>query len=202
MAKGAGYKPTWLRLVLEEIAQRGYNRALKVIPDKETPDIRPKRNIRPLKEKLRIIIDNDTTARLYIPHYWALYVHDGYNAFRPVSKKIPFLIWFRDPEEDPRLENGAMPERWSEVIHLTSDQYKALVLRNAKNRSLGLPPVAYMAPMLPGKQGTFFFDNSVGFAGFLEEANAAAGPIVRQKLLDDLRDLLEIKDVATAVLSA
>ena len=190
--------PTWLKLALEEIAQRAYNRAMREIPDKEKPPLWPERNISPLKKGMKIIIESPKVARIYIPHYWAVYVHDGYRPFKPAQASV--LIWFRRPTEDPRLTDGAMPERWSQVKHLTKEQFLDILERNKIADKNGQLPVAYIAPMLPGKIGTRFFDNDAGFKGFVDEANAAANPIVRQGILDELKDIMHVKDSATATL--
>ena len=41
---------------------------------------------------------------VHIPHYWAEYYHDGSG---PVSMpKGRYMVWFRNPKDDPRLKGG------------------------------------------------------------------------------------------------
>ena len=58
------------------------------------------------------------TARLSVPHYWAVYYHDGRRPIRPRRGK--FLVYFRNVEDDPRLGGAtASPERHAQTKRLS-----------------------------------------------------------------------------------
>lgn len=61
-------------------------------------------------------------ARLYIPHFWAIYQHDGRGTVRPTTKR--FLVYYRDPNDDPRLKGG-YPIELKDIKRLTRDQFVA-----------------------------------------------------------------------------
>lgn len=126
-------------------------------------------------------------AELYIPHYWALYVHDGRGAVKPRRSK--FLVWFLDPKDDPRL-SGGYPERASDIIRLTRDQFREGLAENRARAAAGLPPymivTKYSGPTRPNR---FFEELSI-----LEEA----GKLVPRKFEEFLlRHLPAEKDTAT-----
>src|SRR5690349_17805389 len=63
------------------------------------------------------------TSLLFIPHYWAIYVHDDRGSFGPGSPatrppKALFLVWFRNPNNDPRLAAGLQVMRRNNVRRL------------------------------------------------------------------------------------
>jgi hypothetical protein len=73
----------------------------------------------------------DTASRriargsLFIPHYWAIMVHDGHRAFK--AKQARFLVYFADENDDPRKPN---PERLADQRRLTKDEFQAGLERN------------------------------------------------------------------------
>lgn len=61
-----------------------------------------------------------------IPHYWAKYYHDGSG---PVSMpKGQYMVWFRDPKDDPRLKGGH-PVKKSDVrsLNISRSHFTSLV---------------------------------------------------------------------------
>jgi hypothetical protein len=51
-----------------------------------------------------------------IPHYWAIYYHDGSG---PITMpKGKYMVWYRDPKDDPRYRGG-YPVTRSQVRPLT-----------------------------------------------------------------------------------
>lgn len=59
------------------------------------------------------------------PQYWAVYYHDGRGPVRPVNGK--FLVWFVDPDDDPRFKSG-YPIRATDVkrLALSPEEFQAL----------------------------------------------------------------------------
>lgn len=62
-----------------------------------------------------------------VPHYWAIYYHDGRGPIR--AKPGKWLVYFKDPADDPRIKAG-YPVRASDIIHLTREQFLAALAAN------------------------------------------------------------------------
>lgn len=129
---------------------------------------------------------------LSIPHYWAVYVHDGRRA--PVrAKDSTFLIWYRDPNQDPRLRAGVTPERASQLRHLTTAQFKKALRLNAEALAAGRQsPVVITTQVNKSTPGVPFFSNAAGggMSGFLEEVNRAGQARVRRYFFTQLKRAL------------
>lgn len=133
---------------------------------------------------------------LYIPHYWALYVHDGRGAFS--APKGHYLVWFRDPRNDPRLANGETPARARDLKYLTKEQFLFWLERNIEAREAGLdPPMIVRRAVLRGTRGSYFFENDGGMFSFARYAQEKVAPFVQARLTDEIRDLLDVRDKAT-----
>jgi len=101
--------------------------------------------------------------RLTIPHYWAVYIHDGRPAFGP--RRATFLVWFTDPDDDPRLAGG-FPVRYSDVKRLTKEQFHEGLRINAQRRAVGATLYMHIARSRRGDPPRRFF--SEGLAGFVD----------------------------------
>ena len=53
-------------------------------------------------------------AFLSVPHYWAVYYHDGRGRAHPDGQ---WLIWYPNPNDDPR-HNGVFPTKRSQIRSL------------------------------------------------------------------------------------
>lgn len=80
-----------------------------------------------LRNALQFEHTGTETGRLYIPHYWAIYQHDGRGRVSPVTKR--WLVYYRDPADDPRLRGG-YPVDLRDVRRLTAEQFKAGLAEN------------------------------------------------------------------------
>lgn len=150
-----------------------------------------------LRRAMRIVRLSDTATSLYIPHYWALYVHDGRGPFSASAGR--YLVWFRDPGEDPRLagSGGQTPERASQLRHLGPDEFRFWLDQNRIAREEGQqPPMIVVRAVRKGTRGDFFFDNTVGMLGFVDKASSEVAPIVQAWLTSQLKDVQHIKDTA------
>lgn len=129
--------------------------------------------IRQLQRALRLVLVSDDKAVLRIPHYWAVYVHDGRNApFGP--RTSVFLIWWKDPRQDPRLSGGQTPERASQLRSLTPDEFRdAVQARDDALRAGRESPVVITRRVRRQTPPSRFFGNGPGegMAGFVVEAN-------------------------------
>lgn len=152
-----------------------------------------------LASALRLVIERpagakgNVVARVRIPHYWAIYVHDGRGPFR----KERFMVWWKNPKRDPRLKDGLSPVRASQVRRLTRAQWlQALQEREDWISSGGDPydaPVIITKAVRRATKPRPFFSNGPGggMQGFVNQANKIGRDIfsahVRELLGEDFR---------------
>lgn len=103
-------------LLLRAFLTLGKARASAVIPSKQ------------LEAALEAIELSNSKGVLHVPHYWAAYVHDGRPPVTPQT--ATFLVWFKNPSDDPRYLGGQYPVYRSDIKRLTPDQFKAGLQRN------------------------------------------------------------------------
>ena len=150
--------------------------------------------------------ENDQKYALVVPHFWAAYIHDGRGPVRPDTAKV--LVWFRNPNDDPRLKAGLSPVRASGVRKLTKAQFQEWsavnrgiiqrykkrtgrkILTTAELQSLKLPMiVARYSPgtFRPSKVYPFFSNEAGGgMQGFVNEA----GRTVSREVSAHVKDVL------------
>lgn len=139
--------------------------------------------------------------RVSLPHYWAIYVHDGRGPFNMPAGR--FMCWFRDKNDDPRLAGG-YPVRVADQRHLTREEFKHFMLLNrvveravyGRLRRPGEPQVGPMIVTNKIKNRTaasLFFDNSRGMAGFAQEANTIGEAAFASFIREELKDVLSLK---------
>lgn len=90
--------------------------------------VSPKIPSRQLTAALEAIELSNSAGVLHIPHYWAAYVHDGRPPVTPQT--ATFLVWFRNPHNDPRYKGGKYPVYKSDIRRLTEAEFKKWVLVN------------------------------------------------------------------------
>lgn len=156
---------------------------------------------RALRRALNLFVVNDRVARMQIPHFWALYVHDGRGPFGP--RRAKFLVWFRNPKRDPRLApSGVTPVRARNIKRLSREEFVRGLQENAEARDRGLPPPMIITRRVKTpSQARKFFDNRVGMRGFVQEANQVGNPMVREFILASIfqRRRLTIGGASTLV---
>jgi hypothetical protein len=115
-------------------------------------------------------------ARVRIPHYWAVYAHDGRKPF----VKGSYMVFWKDPRNDPRRGvKGTTPRRRSSLRSLSREEFlRAWLVRQAWIEAGGDP---YDSPVIITKQirkrtpPTRFFENEGGgMSGFREAAGRIA----------------------------
>lgn len=100
-------------------------------------------------------------ARLHLPHFWALYLHDGTKRKR-VRQRGDLFVWFRNPADDPRLvQGGKHPVRLSDVKTLTRAQFLDGLRRNAERAARGQPPFMIVTEFKAPRRGFFFFSKGM-----------------------------------------
>lgn len=156
---------TFTRLLANKLAVAGLRRARPGIFQAS----------KTLARAARAVVVNDNEAWIYIPHYWALMVHDGRLPF----SKDRIMVWFRDPRDDPRLVNGQTPERVSQLRSLSKQEFAYWSARNRLADPTGLNPekrpMVVTKVIRKGTPARPFFSNKEGMAGFSREARLRAG---------------------------
>jgi len=122
-------------------------------------------------------------AKLIVPHYWAVYYHDGRGPVSPVNARK--LVFFEEPlRNDPRLQ-GAYDVRADDIRRLSRDEYEEGLERNAERRAAGLPPFMFVVDAVGPAAPHPFFDQL--------KINAAnrAGPTVARIFDQHIQEALD-----------
>ena len=141
---------------------------------------------RTLREAMEVIIERKiraVTGRVRIPHYWAIYYHAGRGPIR--AKPGMKLVYFKNPEEDPRTQGG-YPVRARDIRRLgTAEFYR--YLKQGK-----IIAVESVGPAV----GTYFFTR--GMRTFTNGLRYRIRAAFEKWLLDSLRadKSLNVKDEA------
>lgn len=161
----------------EELSKKAYQQALQSIRSKQ------------LRRTLSRVNVSDSVWKLHIPQYWAVYLHDGRGPVSP--KAATFLVWFRNPKNDPRLSGGQSPLRAAQTRRLSKSQFQywarknqaiikkyrartgKKILTSSDYEAMKLPMVVVkMSPKNGGRvPGQHFFDNDAGMQGFSEQVS-------------------------------
>lgn len=154
---------------------------------------------------MNLFVLDDREARIQIPHYWALYVHDGRSApFGAVQAQ--FLVWFRNPKDDPRLRGGISPVRAKDLRQLTPSEFRYWLARNREADPDGTNP--RLRPMIVTRQirtptqARRFFSNEAG--GGMQRFPPEARRIIAEEFSGFVRaqmgDLMNVKGSITVQL--
>lgn len=136
-----------------------YERLLTKFGERELRAVRQEVGSKTLRKAMELILEvSKGRARLYIPHYWAIYYHDGHGTITP--KRARKLVFFDNPKDDPRLDNGVTPEREAQVGRLTKQQYQDGIKKNRKRAARGQRPYMYVVDSVGPTPGDPFFDRA------------------------------------------
>lgn len=139
---------------------------------------------------------NDIEARLSIPHYWAVYAHDGRRPF----VKARYMVFWRDPRNDPRrAPSGRTPPRRASLRTLSAAEFRrAWAVRENWIAAGGDPydsPVIITRQIRKATPPTRFFENEAGgMAGFSEVASRIAQKDFSEYVKARLGDSLRVKE--------
>ena len=89
-------------ILLRSFLVQGKAQALPMIPSAQ------------LRAGLITIEEAKGRGKLHVPHYWALYIHDGRGPAPGGGAGDKILVWFKDPANDPRYPGGIYPVRLSD----------------------------------------------------------------------------------------
>lgn len=176
--------PAFVQQVLGRVADLAADRARPLIPS-ET-----------LAEALRIVAgDEPSTVFLEIPHYWAVYVHDGRGSFGP--RRAEWLVWFRDKLMDPRTNFGThYPIREADIQRLSKEQFQYGLELNRQARARGERVPMIVAKFQPRiMQGVPFFSDG------LAEFSSEAAPLIKEEFESFLESVRPDDETDTASLS-
>ena len=121
-----------------------------------------------LRAAALLIVDAQAgEARIFVPHYWALYYHDGRAGFSAPGGRV--LVFFADPDDDPRLEAG-FPVRATEIRRLTRDEFFAGLAENERRADEGGGPFMFVVPSVgPAPAHPFFDQLAIGAASRMDQ---------------------------------
>jgi len=150
---------------------------------------------RTLQRMTRVVISKERFARVVVPHYWAIYHHDGRRAI-DMTNRPGFMVFFEDPRDDPRTDGTKRyPVQRKDIQHLTKAQFEAGLEENTRRRKAGIEtPYMIVTKRVGPADGTHFF--SEGLKTFPSEAAHEIRSRFRTHLLLGIdRD---VRDVARA----
>lgn len=151
---------------------------------------------------IRIEAFEPNSGRLFIPHYWAVYVERGRPIRSPGGTMRPrrttYFVWWRDPRKDPRFSGSTTPERASEVRRLTKQEWKFYMRQRRAQLLAGLQPDMIIAKSIKGSPPRKFFSNDGGMASLLSRAQAVGRRLQSEFIRDYLGGLLHM-EVTTKV---
>lgn len=122
-------------------------------------------------------------ATIFIPHYWAVYYHDGRAGFAAAAGH--FLVFFADPDDDPRLESG-YPVREGDIRRLTRDEFQAGLAENEQRALDGEGPFMFVVRAVgPAGPHPFFDQLAVGAADRMDQIALFALDAFVQEQVDE-----------------
>ena len=173
---------------MAESLEQFYERLLTRVGNLALRTVRPMIPSQTLQDSLVLEIGIDLLAPravLFIPHYWAVYLHDGRGVVTPDEKT--WLVWFHNPQDDPRTSGGAdYPVRAADIRRLTPEEWAEGLERNAEARAAGLPPYMIVTKLAGPVEFPMSFEwFEAGMSGF----SSLAAPIVLEEFDRYVRSL-------------
>lgn len=145
-----------------------------------------------LQKAVNLWVVNEHLAQIQVPHYWALYIHDGRQ---PFNKARGVMCWFVVPLQDPRLRGGVTPVRASQLRRLTKQEFFFWVQKNREAIARGeQPPMIITRRITKATTAKRFFENDGGMAGFSRQAAEVVKTDFSEYVRSQLSDLLNIHE--------
>lgn len=146
---------------------------------------------RHLAQAIQKIHTEPGTGKLYIPHYWAVYVNDGRPPASP--ERTTYFVWWRNPADDPRFSGSHTPARANQVRRLSRDEWRHYYSERRRQIKAGELPDMIIAKQVADVPPRKFFDNDGGMASFLLEANRIGQEVYRQFVRESMGELFDAK---------
>lgn len=168
---------------MAETSAEFLERVVSMLLDLARDKVLPKIDSSTLRAALQQIIEfgpEGVRGRLHIPHYWAVFYHDGRKGFSaPAGHK---LVFYADPRDDPRLRGGR-PVTKADVRPLTRAEFLAGLKKNRERRAKGGPPFMFVLDSVgPADHHPFFTEGMIGFSD-------EAGPAVLRETDAHIRQI-------------
>jgi hypothetical protein len=150
---------------MEPLYPKILRKSLEVAEQKAKGFCRSRQLRRAINRQIITISAEEAGGKLNVPHYWAIYYHEGRQVIRPVSASM--LVWFRNPNNDPRLKGGLSPVYRSDIRKLTKAEFQFWSEENRRARKRGAPVpmiVVKRSPRSgqPSWKGNPFFSDKPG----------------------------------------
>ncbi len=126
-------------------------------------------------------------SQVHIPHYWAVFVHDGHDGIQPVRRR--FLVYYLDPRRDPRRSGGRSTTPEGERS-LTKAEFRTLAKQIYDAKKAGRKPPARIVEDSGPALGSPFFDNTRGMAAFESLAKSYIDTRITNYMKRELRNLI------------
>lgn len=154
---------------------------------------------RNVEAQLRVTARKRVVSRIYIDHYWAVYVHDGRGPFHKAGTgQSQYYVWYKNRQDDPRLKtSGGYPKRYRQVRRLSRKEF--IAGKKAK-KLIYVDKAAKRGIVHTGVKPSRFFSNGAGggMRGFINnEARALVLSRWFTHVNRRLRDIRRIKGTIT-----
>lgn len=157
---------------------------LRAIGERELAEARRRVPSKQLRLAMQLIVEESKArARVFVPHYWAIYLHDGHDEINPRSARK--LVFFDNPHDDPRVRGARRAERYSQERRLTKREYELGLQINRERAERGQRPFMYVVSSTRAVGGKPWFDQMArGAARRVNGRAATAFDREMQKLVD------------------
>ena len=122
---------------------------------------------------LRVSSVGKGKASISVPHYWAPFYHDGRGRAPKSDRSGRFMVWFKNPGDDPRW-GPKLPVFRNQVRRLTKEEFRAGMAEN-RRRGRG-DPYMIVAKFSPKAKSNPFFLR--GFVKLAAEASEVDGIVI------------------------
>lgn len=135
--------------------------------------------------------------QMYLPHYWAIYIHEGRGPVTPKEKL--YLVWFRNPKDDPRIRKTYGVKR--PPRSLKPSEWKFWNGENAKAKRAG-QPVPMIVTQFAGESRSYraggrfpsrFWGNEAGMRGFIPLGRRMVKDNVSKTITENIKATLTWK---------
>lgn len=179
MSSGRYFDASLATRILDRSLQKGLEKAKAFCTSKQ---LRRSMFIKITEEAKRV-----SRGVIRSPQYWSIYYHIGRANFPPIrASSASYLVWFKNPRDDPRLTNGQYPMYRSQIKSLSSLISKAEFRRLKEEGKL---IVSKTSPRSGGASfpGNPFFSDTGGMVGF----GADVGKIAQEEAYQYVESFLK-----------